>query len=48
MTVSAAADTDAVNDTATVTHAVAGGDYGTVTASDVAVTVTDDETVSTR
>ena len=47
VTVSAAADTDAVNDTATVTHAVAGGDYGTVTASDVAVTVTDDETVST-
>ena len=48
VTVSAAADTDAVNDTATVTHAVAGGDYGTVTASDVAVTVTDDETVSTE
>ena len=36
-----------MNDTATVTHTVSGGDYGTVTASDVAVTVTDDETVST-
>ena len=47
VTVSAAADTDAVNDTATVTHAVSGGDYGTETASDVSVTVTDDETVST-
>ena len=49
VTVSAAADTDAVNDTATVSHAVSGGDYGTnnVTASDVAVTVSDDETVST-
>ena len=46
VTVSAAADTDAVNDTATVTHAVSGGDYGTETASDVSVTVTDDETVS--
>ena len=30
-----------------VSHAVSGGDYGTVTASDVSVTVTDDETVST-
>ena len=49
VTVSAAADTDAVNDTATVSHAVSGADYGTnnVTASDVSVTVTDDETVST-
>ena len=48
VTVSAAADTDAVNDTATVTHAVSGGDYGSETASDVAVTVSDDETVSTE
>ena len=47
VTVSAAADTDAADDTAVVSHAVSGGDYGTVTASDVSVTVTDDETVST-
>ncbi len=47
VTVSAAADTDAVNDTAVVTHAVSGADYGTVTAADVSVTVSDDETVST-
>ena len=48
VTVSAAADTDATNDTATVTHAVSGADYGTnnVTAADVSVTVSDDETVS--
>ena len=48
VTVFAAVDTDAVNDTATVTHAVSGGDYGSETASDVAVTVSDDETVSTE
>ena len=48
VTVSAQDDADAVNDTATVAHTVSGGDYGTVTASDVAVTVTDDETVSTE
>ena len=46
-TVSAAADTDAADDTATVAHAVSGGDYGSVTAADVAVTVSDDGTVST-
>ena len=47
VTVAAAEDTDALNDTATLSHAVSGADYGTVTASSVAVTVTDDETVST-
>ena len=47
VTVSAAEDTDAVNDTATVSHAVAGGDYGSETAADVAVTVGDNETAST-
>ena len=47
MTVSAAADADAANDTATVTHAVSGGDYGSEAAADVSVTVSDDETVST-
>ena len=48
VTVSAASDSDAVNDTATVTHTVSGGDYGTVAAGDIAVTVDDDETVSTE
>ena len=45
VTVSAAEDADAVNDSATVSHAVAGADYGanSVTAGDVAVTVSDDE-----
>ena len=45
VTVSAAQDTDAVDDTATIEHAVEGGDYGanSVTADDVAITVDDDE-----
>ena len=47
VTVSAQDDADAVNDTATVAHTVSGPDYGTVTAEDIAVTVGDDETVST-
>ena len=47
VTVAAAEDTDALNDTATVTHTVSGADYATVTAASVTVTVTDDETVST-
>ena len=47
VTVAAAQDTDALNDTATVAHAVSGADYATVTAASVAVTVADDETVST-
>ena len=44
VTVSAAEDADSSQDTATVTHTVAGGDYATITASDVAVTVTDNDT----
>ena len=47
VTVQTAQDADALNDTATVSHAVSGADYGTVTAAAVAVTVSDDETVST-
>ena len=54
VTVSAADDVDAEPDTATVIHAVAGADYGSVPADDrggahheVAVTVTDDDTAST-
>ena len=42
VTVSAARDDDAANDTATVAHAVSGGDYASVTAANVAVTVKDD------
>ena len=50
VTVSAAADDDAEDDTATVTHTVAGADYGdnSVTADSVSVTVDDDETASTE
>ena len=49
VTVSAAQDTDEVNDTATIEHTVSGADYGanSVTADDVAVTVGDDEPAST-
>ena len=47
VTVSAADDVDAEPDTATVIHAVAGADYGSVPADEVAVTVTDDDTAST-
>ena len=47
VTVAATQDTDALNDTATVTHAVSGADYATVTAASVTVTVADNETVST-
>ena len=45
VTVSAAQDADADDDTAAVSHQVAGADYGanSVTADDVAVTVDDDE-----
>ena len=46
VTVSAAQDADAANDAATVSHAVSGAGYGSVTAADVAVTVSDDETSS--
>ena len=44
VTVRAAEDGDSLDDTATVTHAVSGGDYGSVTAADVEVTVTDNDT----
>ena len=47
VTVSAAQDADAANDAATVSHAVSGGGYGSVTVPDVAVTVEDDDTAST-
>ena len=39
VTVSATRDTDATNDVATVTHSVSGGDYESVSAADVTVTV---------
>ena len=44
VTVSAAADDNAVNGAATVTHAVSGGDYGGVTADPVEVTEVDIDT----
>ena len=44
VTVSAVQDADGVNDPATVTHTVSGADYALETASDVSVTVVDDET----
>ena len=47
MTVSAAEDDDAVEDTATIAHSVIGGDYGSESADDVSVSVTDNETAST-
>ena len=46
VTVAAVHDGDALDDSATVTHGVADGGYNGVTVPDVAVTVTDDETVS--
>ena len=45
MTVAAVQDGDALDDSATVIHGVSGGGYGDVSAPDVAVTVTDDETL---
>ena len=49
VTVSAAQDADAANDTATIVHAVSGADYeaNSVTADDVSVAVDDDETALT-
>ena len=46
VTVTAAQDTDAVDDNATISHTVSGGDYGSVTAASVVVTVDDDETTT--
>ena len=48
VTVSAAEDADAEGDAATVSHAVSGADYGSVTAADVAVAVADNDTASTE
>ena len=48
VTVSAAQDADADADTATIEHTVSGADYGSVVADDVAVTVTEDDRVSTK
>ena len=45
VTVTAGQDDDAVEDSVTLTHTVTGGGYDGVTAADVAVTVTDDDTV---
>ena len=47
VTVSAAEDLDANDDTAVIDHTVSGGDYGPVTAQTVTVTVDDDEFAST-
>ena len=47
VTVTAAQDSDAVDDRATISHVVAGGDYSSVTATSVVVTVDDDETADT-
>ena len=47
VTVSGARDADAADDAATVSHAVSGADYGSVTAAAVAVTVEDDDAAST-
>ena len=38
-------DADTTNDTATITHTVAGANYGSAMVSEVAVTVTDDDSV---
>ena len=46
VTVSAAHDADALDDTAVIANAVSGGDYGLVAAASVDVTVDDDETPS--
>ena len=45
ITVAAAEDDDAVNDTVTISHAVIGADYGGVDAADVTVTITENERV---
>ena len=47
VTVTAAQDSDAVDDSATISHAVTGGDYAGVTVESVVVTVNDDESVDT-
>ena len=47
VTVDARQDRDAVNDEATITHGLTGGDYAGLDVASVAVTVLDDETAST-
>ena len=47
VTVTAAHDSDAVDDSATISHAVTGGDYVGVTVESVVVRVNDDESVDT-
>lgn len=47
VTVTAAQDADAANDSAMISNRVSGADYDSVTASSVAVTVTDDDPAST-
>ena len=47
VTVTAAQDSDAVDDSATISHAVTGGGYAGVTVDSVDVTVDDDETADT-
>ena len=47
VTVTAAQDSDAVDDSTTISHAVTGGDYAGVTVESVVVTVDDDETADT-
>ena len=46
VTVTAAQDSDAVDDSATISHAVTGGDYAGVTVESVVVTVNDDDTAA--
>ena len=48
VTVTAAQDDDAVDDTVTISHGASGGGYDGVTVADVVVTVTDDETASVQ
>ena len=48
LTVSAAEDVDTEDDEASIAHAVSGGDYGSVTAAELPVSVSDDDTDSTR
>ena len=47
VTVTTAQDSDAVDDSATISHAVTGGDYASLTVDSVVVTVDDDETADT-
>ena len=47
VTVATAQDSDAVDDSATISHAVTGGDYASLTVDSVVVTVDDDETADT-